>query len=513
MLAKSDFKKIVISTISRLSYQFASILTLLFLTPFMIKNIGDYNYGIWVLVTIFVNYLGYTELGVSSAIERNLAVAIGDKNKEEFNKVHNNGLFLNFIILFLVLIITFLIIAAITLIHFKEYKLVSILILIMGINLALCFPFKSFISIISANIRFEIISSIMSIQLLINSLMIFVLLSKGYGLISLALATLTATFFSNLLYFIFAIKLFDFLPFDFSLINKDTIKKLLGFSRKTFIVQIADILRSKLDEMVIGTFISVKMVTTYSIANKLNSSANNFSLSFLGILNPLFSKYINIKSNDERVKLFFLISKPVILLSSLVFFGFLFLGYPFIKIWMGVHYLKAYYPLILLAAGYFIALSQSVGVNYMFSTNTHQYFAYISILEGVSNLIFSLVFVIYFKMGIIGVALGTFVSIFLVKTFVQPFVVSKILQIKVSEYYYFFIKNISIGLILYSLAGLLVLQINIDGYLKIFGIALCFVLIALIHFTFMLNNEEKSLIREKIILPYLKDFFIIGNNR
>lgn len=288
MTDKNDFKKIIISTFSRFSYQILSLLIVFLLTPFMIKKLGDYQYGLWVLVSIFVNYMGYTELGITSAIERNLAVAFGDKNYKDANEIFNTGLFLNMLIFFLITVITFIIILVINFIHFKQYHLISILIAIMGFNLALTFPFKSFSSIISANIRFEIISGIMLFQVIANSILTVILLSKGLGLIGLALCSLITTFLSNCLYLFFAKRISSQIKFQYSLVSKSIVKKLLNYSSKTFLIQMADILRFKSDEIVTGTFISINMVTTYSIANKLNSAANSFCLSFLGVLNPFF---------------------------------------------------------------------------------------------------------------------------------------------------------------------------------------------------------------------------------
>ncbi|MDD3013886.1 MAG: oligosaccharide flippase family protein, partial [Candidatus Gastranaerophilales bacterium] len=481
------------------AYQLTSLLIVFLLMPLMIKILGDYKYGVWILVTIMVNYMGFTELGVTSAIQRNLAVAIGDKNREEFNRIFSNGLFLNFIILILVLIITYISVLVINFIHFKEYHLISLLITIMGINLALTFPFKSFLSVIAANIRFEIISGIMLSQLVITSLLTVALLLNGYGLIGLAVSTLMVTLFTNCLYVYFAKKIYDFSLFNMKLINKSTLKKLLIYSGKTFLGQIADIIRFKMDEVVTGALISVNMVTTYSIANKLNGAANGFTMSFLGVLNPFFSKYVNIKSDHEKAELFFLVSKIVIAISFLTFFGFLILGKPFIKIWMGEHYIKAYYPLIILALGYFIAFMQSVGINYMYSTNTHQYLAYMSLGEGIINLIFSLIFVMHFKLGIIGVALGTLVPLSVTKTYIQPMIVSKLLNINPLKYYLFFAKNSSIGFALYLITGFVIVQLNIDNYIKIVIAAFILGLLAVLHLFFMLDRQEKLTIKDAVL--------------
>lgn len=500
-----DLKKITLSVLSKFSYQILSILVVFFLTPLMIKTLGNYKYGLWVLVNIIVNYYGYSELGITGAIERNLAVAIGDGNKSQFNKIFVNGLFLNILIACLVLLITFGSVIAVNTFKFNlsDYKLIAVLISIMGLNLALTFPFKSLSTLISANIRFDLLSGALAFQLISNSIVTALLLINGFGLVALAMSVLFTTLISNCSLIYLAGKTSRIPSLNFKLIDKTTIKHLLNYSGKSFLSQMADMLKSKVDEIVTGTFISISMVTPYSVANKLNGTANNFCLSFISILNPFFSKHVNVKSNEDRVNMFFSVSKVVIVMSSFVFFSFLFLGKPFILIWLGKDYLITYSPLIILAFSYFMAYTQSAGVQYMFSTNTHHYWAMISLSEGVINFIASLILVIYFKLGITGVALGTLLPFLVTKTFVQPYVMSKILMIKKSRYYSFFIKNILNGVALYLISGLLIRSIYIDNYFKIALVGAYLSLIAVLHFVLILNKEEKSVITEKFYNKFL----------
>lgn len=495
----SDFKKIIVSVTSKMSFQVVSILIVFFLTPFMIKKLGDNHYGLWILTSIFVNYMGYAELGITGAIERNLAVAFGEKNFPEVNRVFNTGLFLNFIILLMVSIITIITFFIIGYLNFKNNNLIACLVAIMGFNLALTFPFRTFSNIISANIRFEIISGIQVFQITSNAILTYFLLNQGFGIVSLAICALVTVLSSNLITLFYVLKTSDYLEFKISFINKLTIKKLMTYSGKSFLVQIAEILRMKLDEVVTAMFISVNMVTIYSVANRLNSTANNFSLSFLSVINPLFSKNTNIKNDKEKASIFFMISKVSITMALLFFFGFLFLGYPFINIWMGKNYLLAFYPLIILALAYCIAYTQSASVSYMYSAEKQHYFAYISIIEGVLNLLLSIFLVVKFHLGIIGVALGTLIPLCLMKFFIQPYIVSGILKIKTLDYYIFFAKCILAGVLIYLPVGFLVLKFSLQSYFEIALVAFMFLIVAICHFLVILNNSERTFLFDKVV--------------
>lgn len=497
----SDFKNITFSTASRIAHQVISVLIIFFITPLMIGVLGDYRYGIWVLANVIVSYYGYAEIGISQALKRELSVAIGAKNTEQFNRIFSNGLFLNFIIFFLVAALALISFWFINIYQVKDYGMVSKLILLLGFSLAISFPFKTFINILEANIKFELISLALIIQAVLQAILTAILLLSGYGLIELGVATLCTKLIADILILYFSKKIYPETKFNKNLINMATIKSLLGYSGKTFALQIANVLRYKIDEILIGIMISVSAVTGYSVANKLIQRGFAVNFSFLGTLTPLFSKYYSDNNNENKLKMFFTSSKIVITTSAFLLFCALFLGKPFINTWLGAEYEFIYFPLVILAVAYYLEFMQSISVEFMFSTNTHQYLAVMMWLEGLGNLILSLILVFYFKLGIIGIAFGTLIPTAIIKLIFHPVIASRILKIKSFEYYRFFIKNNIPGFILYSICGALISLTTLDNYLKLGVALLVFCAVALIHLILMLNQEEKSFAAQKFKLP------------
>src|SRR6266853_2852940 len=60
--------------------------------PFIVHSLGDRMYGIWALVATLVGYYGLLDLGLSSAVSRYLAAALGAGNQEQCNRVFNTSL-------------------------------------------------------------------------------------------------------------------------------------------------------------------------------------------------------------------------------------------------------------------------------------------------------------------------------------------------------------------------------------------------------------------------------------
>ena len=55
----------------------ANILVVFFLSPFVINNLGDQAYGIWVMLAGITGYLGLVELGVRGSTGRFINYNIG----------------------------------------------------------------------------------------------------------------------------------------------------------------------------------------------------------------------------------------------------------------------------------------------------------------------------------------------------------------------------------------------------------------------------------------------------
>jgi O-antigen/teichoic acid export membrane protein len=83
--------------------------------------------------------------------------------------------------------------------------------------------------------------------------------------------------------------------------------------------------------------------------------------------------------------------------------------------------------------GFGISFSQYSGIVLLYSINRHHLFAKMTILEGLLNLVLSLLLVK--KFGVAGVALGTVIPMIFMKMLIQPYLVCSSLNISFREYY------------------------------------------------------------------------------
>src|SRR5271167_113020 len=99
-------RKLASGSALRLTVTFGTAVTSFLIMPFVVHTLGDSLYGIWTVVATFVGYYGVLELGLSRAVSRYAAAALGAGDHEECNRVFNTALRIYMVLGAVVLILT-----------------------------------------------------------------------------------------------------------------------------------------------------------------------------------------------------------------------------------------------------------------------------------------------------------------------------------------------------------------------------------------------------------------------
>jgi O-antigen/teichoic acid export membrane protein len=488
MLAKGSFL--------RTFYFGVSILTAFFLMPFIVHSLGDTTYGLWSVIGSLMGFYGLFDFGLSSAVERYLSRAIGKRDKNEVNVVVSNALFIFFCVAICTLIVTALIVvlAPFYFSTTKDMVLFRKVVCILGISLALGFPVRVFLGVLSANLRFDMSTRANIVKLLLRSILIVIFLNYGHGILALALITFGTELFWYVSICLSVKKIAPDLQFSKKLIKRDKVKDFFNYSFLTFIAQIADKLRFNIDDFVIAAFMGLRFVTVYAIASRLISYFIQFIIQSLGIFRPVFSQYEGKGDYVAIREKFIFTTKLCGYLSCLIGSLIIIVGKPFIKVWMGKEYIAAYPILVVLVVSITVALMQSTSLQVLYGISKHGFFAISNSIEGVLNLILSLLLVKRF--GLMGVALGTAIPMLLVKLFIQPFYTTRAIGMSIKKYYFdimipITIKSITLAIIFWKLVSSFIYP----NYINLFFIVSSFVLIYSVFVFFLgLNKSDREVI-------------------
>jgi O-antigen/teichoic acid export membrane protein len=445
---------------SGLFFRFANViataLVSILVMPFVVHSLGDRDYGIWTLVATFVGYYGVLELGLAPAVTRYLSRSLGAGDHEACNRVFNTSLRLYLGIGSLALLASGGLAAiAPWLCHNPaDVPLFWKLILIMGTSVALMFPTRVYKGLLEGHLRFDLTGGLDVASLVLRTVLIFPVLFAGYGLLGLAWVSLLTSLPSMALLVYFAHRQLPFLRIERRYWQRDTARSLFSYSVYSLIANLANILRFKLDSVVVAAYVGLSAVTHYRIGGVLTQYFFDLMSSAFGVFPSVFSRQEGAKDYAVLERTFFFASKLAVCVSSFIGFGLLAWGKSFLIRWMGPQYADSYLVMLILVIGVMVSLWQGPSISLLYGISKHKIYAIFNSIEGVANLVLSLLFVRWY--GMYGVALGTLVPMLVSKVFIQPVYVCRVAGIDYWKYARKTLRTLA------SVAGALVVPVLIS---------------------------------------------------
>jgi len=492
------FKGSILRTISA----FLKIIIGFFMLPFLIHNLGDSLYGLWILVMSFMSYYTLLRMGLSSAVSRFLSQAVGKNNEDEMSMIASTAFFLYLGISLIMVLATLVLISFGTSVfsNVKQYdaSLFKILILILGINTAIAPPMSVFGAVLVSHLKYTVGEIINIAHLLMINCLIFLFISLGKGLIFIALTYFFCNLAKSIYIYFYIKKKHSEVTIKWSLFSRKKFKILFTFSFFAFISQFAETLRYKLDTIVITIFIGLAAITYYNIAS---SMINYFSILIIATVG-VFGNYVSQEEgrrdfNSIREKFIF-VTKINTYISIFVGCSMIFYGKEFIHRWMGVKYNESYSILLILVIAAIINLSQFTSANVLIGISKNKFLAISNLIEGVFNIIISIILVKYY--GLIGVALGTAIPMIIIKLFIQPWYVNRVIEFSLKKYYINYLKNIFIALIILNIYYVIIKRMISPSYITLILLMLSQTIIFIVSIYYLGFDREgrkrlKSLIK------------------
>lgn len=416
-----------------------NMIIMFFLTPFIIHTLGNTLYGLWALVISLTGYLGLVDVGVKVSTGRFINYYIGRKESHEVSKVVNTSILFyslcSLVIILLSVLLAFNIQFLFSKISETYVHEVRYIIILMGFNIWIGFLTSVFEQLLNSNNRFDLSNICRISSLIFRAVLIIIAFHLGYKIIALAYIHVMTNLLALFLLIFFANKKGTFYHFKLSESNIETFKTVFHFGIWAFLGNLAVQLVYYSDSIVIGLLIGAEAIALYNVGYILLDNFRKLLRVIPRSFSPDIMKYSG--ANDYE-NLFHINRKSMSIITFLVVpvvFGIFFFGDEFIQLWIGDGYRKSYYVLIILTVSQIGSLLNAplaltlVGLGYV---KVH---SFLSALEGLVNLFLSVVFVVFFHLDIIGVALGSMISLIIFNNFGVPFLLSRYVQFWVISLY------------------------------------------------------------------------------
>jgi O-antigen/teichoic acid export membrane protein len=407
------------------------------MTPILIHRLGDFHYGMWVLVASMLDYYGLLDIGIRTTLQRYTARYRGSNEKEELNRTFATVMAFSSCIAGFIVLLT-LLLARVVPPFFKvsgsELSILSKVIILLGLGLALSFLNEVMGAYLCGLQRFDIFNAAGITTTLVRSGLLIAALHWGYGIIGCSIASLGVSVISLPFYWSLLRLADPHASIDVRKASWSKLRELSNFGFYVFVTQVGDLLRTRVDSLVIARYLTLALVTPYNVAARLITFFRYTILIFTG---PLMTEMSALEGQADGKKLpqMFLRWTKMTLLMSILIASYLVLnGRELLTLWVGKQYiyLGSFSVLVALVIGRAAAVVQTPSAALLLARGRNRALAIWTVCEGIANLGLS----IYWarKYGILGVALGTMVPLLVSKAIIQPWYTLWVVKVSLRAY-------------------------------------------------------------------------------
>ena len=468
-------------------------------TPFLLKALGQNEYGLFSLTMSIVGYLAILDMGFGATVTRYAVKYRSEGDRESLYKLYSTLSVIYVIIGALSLVLCLLLSNSAEAIFgqtmtIDEVGKLKIMIFLCGINLLFTFPLQISVSVIAAHERFIFKNTIVLLRTILQPIVLILLLYfvniKSIG----AIVTVTTFNFLNyFVYYLYSVKRLDF-KFYLSKFTPKMIPDLLTFSGWMFALMVFEQIQFNSGQFIIGMYQNSAVVAVWGIAMIFVLNYRSLSTAITNVFMPTF---LSITFNNKQEELETVSRRIVHIQSTILYFilfNFYLFGSQFIHIWAGGEYDESYICALIVIAPMTLSLILDFSYLYQMATKMLKY----RVFTFFGCMIFSFVVTFYYiGINLLSFSLMMSISILLGQVFFVILFIKKRMKLDIAHIfrkplinlfsilvltvaYYFFMSNSSL------------FQNEIVGLIS--HVIIYNIILTLIMWHFVLDGKDKSII-------------------
>ncbi len=387
----------------------------IFFTPYIIRRLGESEYGLYQLIGAFVGYLSILDMGMSSAVTKYVAKYINKKDK----KRESNFLFYMLIYYTLISVIV-IIVGTIMYINIgnvfsnsltrAEIEKAKKMFILLVINLIVTLYGGIFRGVMNAYKCFLETKGAEFLRVIVRVILIFGILGMGSDSIGLVMVdTLLNILFGC--YRIWYCQKKIHTNFTYDKVDVNELKEVLFFSFFVFLNLLFDQINWKVDHTILGIKLNTVAVAVYSVGMNYSNYFMNFSIAVKSLFLPKVMQLESEEADGKRYTDFMVkTGRMQGYLLLYLYIAFFVLGRYFIEIIMKKDYGDAWIAALLVMSGMLVPLLQNAGHPILQAKNKHHIYVMVCLCVSVVNSV--LTWFSVDKYGIIGAAFMTMGSFF-----------------------------------------------------------------------------------------------------
>ena len=458
--------------------------------PFLVNQLGDSAYGVWLLIGSLTGYFYLLDLGMRGSVGRHVAFYNAKNDENNVNVMFNTAL---------VYLVIASAIAVGAVLVFHRYLLgflgdippdqtapARVAFLIVGASFAMTLPLNLTDAMLWGLQRFDLINKIDVLAVVLRTILTFYFVRRGYGLIFLAVLSLGTYVGMAIVKGIAIYRVYPAIRLGRRYVTHAGAKHLFSYGIWSFCMSISRLLTSQCSTLIVGIRLGVSIVTPYSIASRLLSYGVAIVSSSAGVLTPVATAHYA-SGEMEQVRRLYLNGTKFLTAFSLFFVcNFLLLGRPLIRIWMGPAHEYTATLLYILALGELLPMGQLVTSSIMQSRGSPKLLTMINMIDGI--LVVASTWVLSGRYGLTGICVGFAASAFLVRGVAMAFLGMRLVGVSPHKFvFHSLLPPLTVAIVPASALAALVSWRSPRGWPELFLYGGGFTLLYLVSITFLVG--------------------------
>lgn len=473
-------------------------ITGLLYTPYMLRMLGQSEYGIYSLAASVIAYLSILDFGFGNAVIRYTAKFRAEGKVEEQYELF--GMFTK-----LYCLIGLLVMLAGIALYFSlgsmfgdtltatELSRTKIIVLLMVFNLAFSFPLSIYGAIITAYENFVFLRTVQIVRILLNLAVMIALLSLGYKAIAMVVVNTVFNFLALAINIIYCKKKLH-IKVKFTAIKWFIFREIAIYSFWIFLNVIMDRIYWSTGQFVLGATVGTVAIAIFSVAIHIEGIYMSFSTAISTVFLPRVTAMVTKEGNEKDISdLFIKTGRIQYCVLAFILSGFIVFGQDFINIWAGKDYSDAYLITVIFLVPLTIPLIQNLGITILQARNQMKFRSLLYIVIAVVSLIFQIILAKYY--GSIGCACAISGALVIGQIIIMNIYYQKRQGIDIAQFWKEITKMSILPLLLVFSSLLFLKYFKIHSILTFIMAIACFSAVYLpLFWHFSMNNYERELV-------------------
>ncbi|MCG2431664.1 oligosaccharide flippase family protein [Aequorivita xiaoshiensis] len=472
------------------------------LTPFIVRGLGDSEYGLYTLIGAFIGTMAVLDLGLNNTIVRYVAKYRAEEDEEGEANFLATTMYIYGVITFILLAIGIGIYFNLENIFGDSLSLVEldkakVMFMILLFNIAVTIPGNAFEAICNGYEHFVYPKKMRMIRYVIRSAAVVGLLYFKGGAIGLVvidtLMNLTIIG-SNVYYVIKKLKV----QFKLSSFNKKLVKEIFTYSFWIFLMGLVYQFQWRTGQFILGVKTDTVTVAIFAIGVLLGTYYATFATTITNLLIPKAMKLVvSNASGLEITEMAIKIGRVLLILLYLLLGGFVVFGKEFVVLWVGETYVNSWVIAVLIMVTLTNSLTLSFMTSILKAKNLYRFKSVIYILFVALGL--GLGYFLIDRIQEIGMMLGLCIGVLISQIVLNVYFV-RVLDFKIWKFYKDTFLRGSLFLMVFLLLGFYLNTFfqNYNWPSFILKTAMFSIFYLFANYFFVFNNYEKQLTKKAL---------------